>query len=1408
MDIDKKIKDRLNLFKEIDKSTSTTSNKNIIKKPKERSKSSIKKNQNLSLSKEKEKNIVNYKKNNLNDKENLVSEKEIDSANQLNKIISKNSQGIYSTIDNMNILRNYIKGGNLKAKEAKEEKCIKSKEKIINLSKGKYQNKKKEKNFETENLSIQKKTNQNLNINNDKKKLPSPNLFSQESPNIRSNLDNKNLNKDLFDEKNSENQRKNFLNKKRYIDIKDFIQIRLNENEDEDENGNFSIEKNLNNSRSPYKNHNYVNYFEEISSKITPINKQSSNNGFFSNNQNTPNSLSISDNRIIKRSTSNNKEFENFSEKTMKTIHLPSNIRNDFNNCNNKERNNLRKNLRNNSIDDLNSSSRPLFYISPIRKRDYSNSNSIILDGDGMTNIIMNKNKNLNIINLDNLYQGSFNKDFCELYNNNNNNNSNNFIKINNNKPENKTNFQNYIKITNETFKTSNANNPINNYNNFSISKLEEQSSNIPIQGLNNRFNRKQDEQKKLIQNKGENFITVKTSKLPSDIRKMITGKSNKNYSSINNSNDPLLQSMGMGGSMMSKKASKIVNIEFEEEIKEKQKEKENQLQLNTYINDKEKFNKYNDKDNDNSKCNLNEGEKKELRRSDKLNYDYILIKDKLDKKRNEAFEKICKSANPQISKKAKNIIREGHLFHCRLYPYHKVIENQIINRTKSVSVNNSRKSYNNKSNDLNMKNLTYYNNQHNKSSFVMENLKRLEGIEDIKSYKIYRTNKSNKYLDPSAYKENYEKPFNMDLDFNSKTFYLNKSLFEKKYTSNFVEFPENKNKSNMPNLNTKSLKIAKSLEPSRLRLIKKKKKKILNDSNNYYKRMNGSKKYNISSTFNNDYNTLDNFNDVNHNLNNNNILSYDDYFNEKNTINKSSGFFNINNKNNFNNDNLNRYSSTGAIIGKRSRSKGRRNLDLYKRGIEKMKKKEALYTKKKLDEELSYKKFPFKPTINNNINLTNMMINATNKYKEENIENKNENISNINNINYGIYLSEKEKERNKEYSKDKDNENDQNFNKPIPSSGSFTKNINCKKNMVSFYDKNISWKQNIERKFNKMKEEKENDHKNIHTFKPEIIKVPLPTDEKFIEKNIDHIQEYVDKRRKIIQKNLSEISYKNSKYHYGESFKMKTTIPKEFILSYKKHQKSLLRSTSAFIINNKFTFQKENSDFIDPKDKSIKTKTPRKFIDTDGRNKNRNNLNNVRNNLKIKEFFDFIEPLHDKEKLDEKAYSSNSFFTRSKNLFNIKNNLLLNNNNNKLEKSFNEFSINSKGIIKLSNNRKKSYGYSSDGNAYNDEDNYKKIFNDNNVGFYQKNNLDNLDKFNDFLKNSYIDNSINIYNYPQNSEIVYGNQTKYIGNNSYINNNMNSKENICDLGDENIENKMGNFYDSVNLMHNRLNKD
>ncbi len=72
-------------------------------------------------------------------------------------------------------------------------------------------------------------------------------------------------------------------------------------------------------------------------------------------------------------------------------------------------------------------------------------------------------------------------------------------------------------------------------------------------------------------------------------------------------------------------------------------------------------------------------------------------------------------------------------------------------------------------------------------------------------------------------------------------------------------------------------------------------------------------------------------------------------------------------------------------------------------------------------------------------------------------------------------------------------------------------------------------------------------------TYKPGIIKTEMPNDEKFIERNLNQIQEYVNRRRAFIQKSKEKQRYIEQKLNLDVNlrrFVKKPTIPKEFCLT------------------------------------------------------------------------------------------------------------------------------------------------------------------------------------------------------------------------------------------------------------------
>ncbi len=196
----------------------------------------------------------------------------------------------------------------------------------------------------------------------------------------------------------------------------------------------------------------------------------------------------------------------------------------------------------------------------------------------------------------------------------------------------------------------------------------------------------------------------------------------------------------------------------------------------------------------------------------EKLYNDGFALENKILQKKNLSEKNFLQNSKPQITKKAKRIVRDANLFHCRLYPYHKINDslmhvsgyahrrrsvyedyehnennNNKLNRTFSGGIsyaNNSRgKILNNKQNEIfavdnyqslksemikyKNKNKIWDNNDNNEgenennNTFtgvycnIVENIKKLEGIDDVKSFKIYRTSKSKR---KGLYDE-YEKP-------------------------------------------------------------------------------------------------------------------------------------------------------------------------------------------------------------------------------------------------------------------------------------------------------------------------------------------------------------------------------------------------------------------------------------------------------------------------------------------------------------------------------------------------------------------------------------------------------------------------------------------------------------------------
>ena len=155
-----------------------------------------------------------------------------------------------------------------------------------------------------------------------------------------------------------------------------------------------------------------------------------------------------------------------------------------------------------------------------------------------------------------------------------------------------------------------------------------------------------------------------------------------------------------------------------------------------------------------------------------------------------------------------------------------------------------------------------------------------------------------------------------------------------------------------------------------------------------------------------------------------------------------------------------------------------------------------------------------------------------------------------------------------------------------------------------------------------------------------------IKNDVSFIMKNIQQMNEYVNKRRKVLEQKKEEENYKNKKLGLNAiNYNVRTTIPKEFDLKTEKRSKSNKKDRDLYIINKK----KRNTERINSQAvilaNNIKLKNNKGFsyinrgaMDEDCKN-NLNNLNNLTNNKQMKfncsitqsqqEFINAVNELH-----------------------------------------------------------------------------------------------------------------------------------------------------------------------------------
>ena len=140
-------------------------------------------------------------------------------------------------------------------------------------------------------------------------------------------------------------------------------------------------------------------------------------------------------------------------------------------------------------------------------------------------------------------------------------------------------------------------------------------------------------------------------------------------------------------------------------------------------------------------------------------------------------------------------------------------------------------------------------------------------------------------------------------------------------------------------------------------------------------------------------------------------------------------------------------------------------------------------------------------------------------------------------------------KSREEVYKKKKEIESEEYKKYPFKPKIIETSKTNTSTPRKEFYDKAYNWRKNVDNRINKIRTNYEKTKSKELTFKPNINKEYIPTDEKFIMKRIDQIEDYVTKRRKVLAKKKEDEEYKNKRLSAGENYTIKPTVIKPFNL-------------------------------------------------------------------------------------------------------------------------------------------------------------------------------------------------------------------------------------------------------------------
>ena len=455
--------------------------------------------------------------------------------------------------------------------------------------------------------------------------------------------------------------------------------------------------------------------------------------------------------------------------------------------------------------------------------------------------------------------------------------------------------------------------------------------------------------------------------------------------------------------------------------------------------------------------------------------------------------------------------------------------------------------SHNYKNHNLSLdRNLTHENrktiNRSKSNTNIKKNISKLQPPNDsgnrLYNYGYYiknKLNKKRKLEEEKARKQmipkilNRSKEIKRDSNFEERLYYAEKNdtndnIYNRRRTLSRDNINYQKHKKSIftyhPKINKKSLLIASKLEPSTLRINRKK-------------------------------------------------TNYSNYVEEKTVIDYYSNLFKDKNNFNYRKNKLN--NNISPTCG------NEKSNELYIKGMQDLKRKEQTYNENQQKKNEEYKNYPFKPKISKNHSSVG-----------------------------GGMKIESKKKSNKE----------------------------------DIYKKNKEWKKRLENEnISKKKKYDELENKK-YTFKPEIKHINIENDVPFIMKNIQQMNDYVNKRRKILEQKKEEENYKKIKFgHNAINYNVKTTIPKEFNLKTEKRNKSNKKERDLNIIKKKEknTERINNQAIIMANNVNIKNNNKRiSYFNKDLINEDfKNNFNNkgMKFNFSItqsqQEFINAVNDLH-----------------------------------------------------------------------------------------------------------------------------------------------------------------------------------